>query len=234
MNKKIIVALGCATLLACGCDKKVEKTDTNQSSSETENINYLEIGYRTSDGKVTFKNVNATEEIKNEFKKDLQDKNFSLDNIKEYAYVNNIVYAVNSKNEDDTYVKYSGYFGASVGAQYDIVFLINKKTGEIIELNKNVNDSYNYNEVSGLMSRFSGETNSVDFFKTEAGYFFVMHTMNPDVIYTTSLKELGMVDDYKTIESDSEGIYVYTDYSQDITPVKSSYTKFNANGEKIK
>ena len=241
MNKKLLVALGCASLLVCGCDKAEEgRNPVNQvDEQEVEKAgNDVVIDdYRTADGLVVFKNVDTTEEIKNAYKKDLYDQNYSLDNVIEYAYVNNIPFAIMKKNEDDNYAKYSGNFAASVGAQYNIVFLINKKTGEIIELNKNDycdNYNYNYNEVSGLMCRFSGETNSVDFFKTQVGYFFVRHTMDPDIIYTTTLKELGMVIDYKTIESDSEGIYVYTEFDQGITPVKSSYTKFNVNGDIIK
>ena len=229
MNKKVLIALGCASMLICGCDNNVQEPEQNGVQEVVEKIEF-----KTTDGEVTFKKVETTQEIIDEFKKDMYDQSFSLDYIQEYAYVNNIVYAISQKEEDDTYAKYSGYFSASVGAQYNIIFLINKTTGEIIEVNKIVDDSYNYNEVSGLIARFSGETNSVDFFKTDAGYFFVRHTMNPDIIYTTSLKKLGMVDDYKKIKADSEGIYVYTEYSEDIEPVESSYTKFNSSGVKIK
>lgn len=211
----IIIVILLVALIYALFFKKNEKPSDNQVDSKTEEKEIIAKDiYKTSDGKFTLKIVDNKTAYLNDYKINLS----------------------SAITNDENYAVYHGLFNDEPmnEAQYDEVFLVNKKTGLIIESDYYKNSNYTSGNGEAF-DRFNSENNALSFVKTLAGYYFTKGTVlsGPVVVYTTSFKELGYLKDASNIKSDAKGIWLYTTIDNNLNLVESSLAQFDINGNKL-
>lgn len=192
--------------------KKNEKPNENQVDHKKEEKEIIAKDiYKTSDNKFTLKIVDNKTAYLNDYKINLS----------------------SAITNDENYAVYHGLFidEPMSEAQYDEVFLVNQKTGLIIESDYYKNSNYTSGNGEAF-DRFNSENNDISFVKTLAGYYFTKETYGPVHIYTTNWKKIGYVDTINDIKTDADGIWLYTEI--DVNGViDSSLAHFDINGNEL-
>ena len=124
------------------------------------------------------------------------------------AHYNNTKFIIDEVQDSEKYAVYIGYYDGVIEGIMPPSFLVDKEKQIIID---------------GPQGDYGR-----GFIIIKNHYFFYDGRPSCDMLYTTSWQELGLVNSYKDVEFDDDGIYVYKDIN-DI----GSKIKYDFNGDLI-
>ncbi len=195
--------------------------------------------YKTKDGRFTLKIVDKNNSIAiNEFNKGKSEEfieNYK-NNVKYYAYFNDVILGIDDVEEDEHYAVYY-FFGYPNAEASGYTLIVNKDTN-ILEINPT--DLINKKE-DCMNNNFCDFPRHISYIKTDIGYFFVDESYGDNILYTTSWQRLGYVyTEYGSLtEVESDGIIVYSDrkdsecFGNDCIWELLNPTKYDANGNVV-